>query len=58
MRNLIIVAIWLAIGFGVTELVASYIEVQSQSANHVATPKFEDPALNARDIHAVGKRSP
>ena len=58
MRNLIIVAIWLALGFGVTELVASYIEAQTQSANRVETPKFEDPELNARDIHAVGKRSP
>jgi len=56
MRNLIIVALWLAIGFGVTELVASFMEVQSSS--RVATPKLEDPAYDARDIHAVGKRSP
>ena len=56
MRNLVIVAVWLAIGFGVTELVASYIE--AQSANRVATPKLADPTLDARDIHAVGKRSP
>jgi hypothetical protein len=42
MRYLLVVAVWLAIGFGVTELVASFIEVQS--ANRVATPKLEDPA--------------
>jgi hypothetical protein len=56
MRYLIIVAVWLALGFGVTELVASFIEVQS--ASRVVTPKLEDPAYDARDIHAVGKRSP
>jgi hypothetical protein len=54
MRNLLVVAIWLAIGFGVTELVASFVEVQS--ASRVATPKFEDPALEARDTHAVGAK--
>jgi hypothetical protein len=37
MRNLIIVAIWLVIGFGVTELVASFVE--SHALNRV-----EDPA--------------
>jgi hypothetical protein len=56
MRILVIIAVWLTIGFGVTELVASFIEVQS--ASRVATPKLEDPAHDARDIHAVGKRSP
>jgi len=55
MRNLIIVAIWLAIGFGVTELVASVIE--AHSVNRVAIQKLEDPALDARDIQAIGKRS-
>jgi hypothetical protein len=42
MRTLIIVGIWLAVGFGVTELVASFMEVQS--ASRVAPPKLEDVA--------------
>ena len=39
--NLIVVAIWLVIGFGVTELVASFIE--SHSLNRVAIQNLEDP---------------
>jgi hypothetical protein len=42
MRNLIIVAIWLVIGFAVTELVASFIE--SHSLNRATIQKLEDPA--------------
>ena len=42
MRILVTVAIWLAIGFGVTELVASFIE--AHSANRVEMQKLEAPA--------------
>jgi hypothetical protein len=42
MRILVTVAVWLAIGFGVTELVASVIE--AHSANRAEIQKLEEPA--------------
>jgi hypothetical protein len=41
MRYLVIVAMWLAIGFGVTELVASLVE--SHALNREPIQKLEDP---------------
>lgn len=56
MRNLIIMAVWLGIGFGITELVASYL--QARSAEPQAVQKLHDPASDARDVQAAGPRSP
>ena len=50
MRNLIIVAVWLGIGFGITEFVASYLEAsRAQPTAH----KLNDATPDARNVQAA-----
>jgi hypothetical protein len=57
MRNLIIVAIWLGVGFAITEFIASYLEA-SRNDEHQAIQKLSDPARDARDVQATGPATP
>jgi len=53
MRGVVITAIWLGIGFGITEFVASYLEARSVEGR--AVHKLAEPE---RDMQAAGPARP
>jgi len=57
MRNLVIVAIWIGIGFAVTEFVASALE-KSRVDEHQSAHTAYDPARDARGVTADAPPGP
>ena len=55
MRGVVITAIWLGLGFGITEFVASFLETRGE---HQAVQKRQDQARDARDLQATGPATP
>jgi hypothetical protein len=56
MRSVIMTAVWLGIGFVITEFVASYLEMRS--VERMAGHKLVDPVREARDLQAAGPATP
>lgn len=56
MRSVIMIALWLGIGFAITEFVASYLE--TRSVERLAAHNPIDPVSEARDLPAAGPATP
>ncbi len=52
MRSVIWIAVWLGIGFAITEFVASYLEA-SRQVERSAIQKLGDPESDAGDMQAA-----